>query len=256
MRRLLAVPLLFSCFVPVLARADAASDKMEEAKKLTMQWLDGKALDAIPVYEDALKAGADEYEVRWREAGAYFWAGEALDPDKDSDKLADLGKKCIDKAEAAAKLKPDLVEGNYYVAACWGEYSHGISIPSALMKGVEPKFRAAAGKAEKIDPTFLNGAPLNAWGRFFYELPWPKRDLDKSEKYLKRNVDATPCNLRTRVYYAETLIKKGGKVDGKDAKDVAKEQLQYVADHDNCADNPDDGTLYKKKAKKILDGMK
>ena len=245
MRRLASVLVLASiAAVPLAAWGGSASDELAQGDALVKQWLEGKATDAVPVFEQALKDGADEYEVRWREAGAYFWAGEALDVDKDSDKLKELGLKCRDAAEKAAALKPDRVEGNYYVAVCWGEYSHGISIPKALMQGVEGKFKKAAAKAEKIDPTFLDGAPLNAWGRFYYELPWPKRDLDKSATYLKRNVDATPCNLRTRLYYAETLLKRDDKGD----KDEAKAQLQYIADHDHCADNPDDGVLSKKRA--------
>jgi len=249
------ISLLLACFVPGLAAAaesDAATAKLAEGLKLARSFLEGHAEEAIPVYEEALKAGADEFTVRWREADAYFWAGEALDLDKDGKKLEQLGLKCLDVAQKAAALQPERVEGNYYVAVCWGEYSHGISIPKALLKGVEGKFKAAAAKAEKEDPTFLDGAPLNAWGRLYYELPWPKRDLARSADYLKRNIEATPCNLRTRLYYAETLIKKGGKVGDREAKDLAKEELQFVLDHDHCADNPEDGELAKRKAKIVI----
>ena len=255
---LLSIAIL-SASLPAIA--DVAPDvaaKITQADELRMkEWdQDGKPQAALDLYDAALKGGADGYEMHWKKAATYFWWGEALDPDKDGAKLADLGQKCIAEAEQAASLKPDAVEGNYYVAVCWGEYSHGISIIKALSKGVEGKFKGALDKAMKIDADFYDGGPLNAYGRFYYELPWPKRDLAKSEEYLARNIKDTPCNLRTRVYYAETLIKKGGKADGKDAKDVAKEQLQYVLANPHCASNPPDGEMQKAKAKKILDGLK
>lgn len=240
------------------APAGDTAASIAQADELRMkEWnKEGSPQKALDLYDAALKAGADPYEIHWKKASTYFWWGENYDPDKDGSKLVDLGKKCISEAEAAAKLKPDAVEGNYYTAVCWGEYSHGISILKALSKGVEGKFKTALNKAMKVNPDFQDGAPLNAYGRFYYELPWPKRDLDKSAEYLKRNIKDTPCNLRTRVYYAETLIKKGGKVDGKKAEDVAKEQLEYVLANPHCSENPPDGEMAKAKAKKILADLK
>lgn len=235
--------------MPAVAHAGVAETIAEADELRLLQWQNGKALDAVPLYEQALKDGADAYEVAWKTASSYFWAGENV---TDAKQLEALGTKCLAAAEKAAKLQPDRVEGHYYTAVCWGTYSHGISIPQALVKGVEAKFKAAAGKAEKIDPAFENGAPLNAWGRFYFELPWPKRDLAKSQKYLERNITLSPCNLRTRWYFAETVLKRGEKVGGKDAKAVARENLQYVLDNEHCAENPGDGELSKKAARKLI----
>lgn len=247
--------------LPLVARAEVPADvqqKIADADRMRMkEWnQEGHPQKALDLYDEALKAGADPYEIHWKKASAYFWWGENYDPDNDGKKLVDLGQKCIAEAEAATKIKPDAVEGNYYTAVCWGEYSHGISIIKALSKGVEGKFKGALDKAMKVDPDFQDGAPLNAYGRFYYELPWPKRDLDKSAEYLKRNIKDTPCNLRTRLYYAETLLKKGGKVDGKDAKAVAKEQLEFIGANPHCEANPPDGEMAKTKAKKLLETLK
>lgn len=227
-----------------------AADQITKADELrTKHWQDGKAMEAVAIYEEALKAeGADEFELRWRLASAYFWEGERTTSDK---KLAELGKKCVEHAEKAAKLKPDRVEGHYYTAVCWGTYSHGVSIPKALTQGVEGKFKSAAGKAEKIDPDYDDGAVLNAWGRFYFELPWPKRDLEKSQKFLERAMASAPCNLRTRWYLGETILKRGAK----DAKALAKEHFEYVANNEHCEKNPGDGELAKKAAAKLLKEM-
>ena len=246
---------------PLARAADVPADvtaKIAEADRLRLkEWdKDGQSEKAVTSYQDALKAGADPYEMHWKTASALFWEGEALNPDKDGKKLEALGQRCIDEANAATKIKPDAIEGQYYTAVCWGEYSHGISIPSALMKGVEGKFKGALDRAMKVDPDFQDGAPLNAYGRFYFELPWPKRDLKKSEEYLRRNIKDTPCNLRTRVYFAETILKNGKEVDSKPAKTVAKENLQFVLDNKHCDANPPDGEQAKRNAKKLLDSLK
>jgi hypothetical protein len=191
--------------------------------------------------------------VEWRLASTYFWAGENT---KDPKKLAEYGTKGVVHAEKAAQLKPERVEGHYYTAVCWGTYSHGVSILSALRQGVEKKFTNAITKAKELDATFEDGAPMNAFGRFYYELPWPKRDLAKSEKLLKKNIESVPCNLRTHVYYAETILALGEKVDGKSANDAAKEHLQLVIDGTHCPSNPGDGDLAKKWAKKQIAELK
>ena len=245
---------LLALAVPSLAFAAPADDKLAAGDKVRLlEWDDGKALDAIPLYEEARKLGADEFDVEWRLASTYFWAGENT---KDKEKLIEYGTKGVAHAEKAAKLKPDRVEGNYYSAVCWGTLSHGKSILWALGQGVEKKFKDAITKAKEIDPKFEDGAPLNAFGRFYYELPWPKRDLAKSEKLLKTNIEAVPCNLRTHVYYAETVLAIGDKIDGKSANDVAKEHLQLVIDGTHCPSNPGDGELAKKWAKKQLADLK
>lgn len=254
MHRSLVASFLALLAVPSFCFAGPAEDKLAEGDKIRLlEWDEGKALDSIAVYDEARTLGADEFEVEWRKASAYFWAGEH---DHDAKKLAEWGTKGVGHAEKAVKLKPERVEGHYYTAVCWGTYSHGVSILSALRQGVEKKFTNAITKAKEIDSTFEDGAPLNALGRFYFELPWPKRDLEKSEKFLKKNIEAVPCNLRTHVYYAETVLAKGDKVDGKEAKTVAKEHLQMAIDGTHCASNPGDGELAKKWAKKQLKDLK
>lgn len=254
MTRSIALAAALAVAVPAAAFAGPAEDKLAEGDKIRLlEWDEGKALDAIPLYEEARTLGAPEFEVEWRLASTYFWAGENT---KDDEKLVEYGEKGVKHAEKAAKLEPDRVEGHYYTAVCWGTYSHGVSILTAIRQGIEKKFLKAATKAKDIDPKFEDGAPLNALGRFYYELPWPKRDLEKSEKWLSKNLENVPCNLRTHVYYADTLLAKGGKVDGKKAEEIAKEHLQYALDNTHCPSNPGDGDLAKKWAKSRLEKNK
>jgi hypothetical protein len=47
-----------------------------------------------------------------------------------------------------------------------------------------------------------------AWGRFHYELPWPKYDPRESERMLIRGLTVNPENVRGRLYLAELYLKE------------------------------------------------
>jgi tetratricopeptide (TPR) repeat protein len=84
-----------------------------------------------------------------------------------------------------------------------GNYSLGIGILKALAQGLEGKFKDHLGRAQEIDAGFLNGGVENAWGRFYFKLPWPKYDPGQSERHLLAALRINPDNVRGRVYLAE-----------------------------------------------------
>jgi cytochrome c-type biogenesis protein CcmH/NrfG len=47
-----------------------------------------------------------------------------------------------------------------------------------------------------------------SWGRYYYELPWPKYDGEKSELSFRKALRSSPTNLRAKVYLAELYIKE------------------------------------------------
>jgi cytochrome c-type biogenesis protein CcmH/NrfG len=77
------------------------------------------------------------------------------------------------------------------------------------MQGMEGKFRVRLSRAEALDQAFENGAVHTAWGRFYYELPWPKYDAERSEERLRAALKMNPANVRARVYLAELFRKEG-----------------------------------------------
>ena len=66
-------------------------------------------------------------------------------------------------------------------------------------------------------------------GRFFYELPWPKRDLGQSAKLLQQAIDKCPMALRAYLYLAETQVKDG---DAKLAQQTIAKALARNLDED------------------------
>lgn len=195
----------------LLARADSAYERRSDPAELAAV---GKAL------EEAERLAPDDYEVLWRIARLQFWLAD--DPSLRNEEKSRLGKRGWDYGERAIRANPDRVEGWHYAAAGMGNYALGIGILSALRQGIEGKFKDRLSHAEKLDSNYSDGAIQTAWGRFWYELPWPKRDEGKSRRALEDALKRNPDNVRAHVYLADTYGKMGRRRE-------AREQLEAAA---------------------------
>ena len=91
----------------------------------------------------------------------------------------------------------------------------------------------AADVEEQLAAQVLQGAPQVVWGRYFYKLPWPKRDVSESIKVLSAVVKAHPGNWRAKIYLADSLAD-----DGKEAE--AKKLVRDVLDGAGGQDPPEE----------------
>ncbi len=181
----------------ILARADAAWSRRDEPGGL-------EALRSS--LEEARAAAPDDYDVLWRVARFYSWtADDPAIPDTEKSRLGKIG---WEVAERATAKDPNRVEGWFYAATNMGNYALGIGILKALGEGIEGKFRERLSAAERIDARFDFGGVYDAWGRFYYKLPWPKYDARKSERALQEAIRVNASNVRARVYLAELYIKE------------------------------------------------
>jgi tetratricopeptide (TPR) repeat protein len=154
----------------------------------------------------ALKAAPEDYEVLWRAARLRQWQADGA---TDAKVKKNLGKQTWELGEKARKLAPDRIEGQYYAALGIGAYSQAVGILTALGEGLESKFNERLDAALKIDPMYERGGPLLTKGRYYYELPWPKRDLKKSAALFQKALAKHPESLRAWMYLAETLLADG-----------------------------------------------
>lgn len=165
------------------------------------------AMDAmLAKLEEAEKRWPGDYEVLWRLARHHFWLAD--DPALEKKEKSRLGKKAWAYGDRATAANPERVEGWDYAAAGMGNYALGIGIFGALAQGIEGKFRERLSRAERIDPDFEGGAIQTAWGRFWYELPWPKYSAKKSRWALEDALTRNPDNVRARVYLADLDAKE------------------------------------------------
>jgi len=204
-----------------------------------------KAEEGIQKCQAALAAKPDDVDRIFRLARAELWVGDGLE--NNEDRKQKLGREVWELGDRMVKAKPEWVGGHYYAAAGIGIYSQAVGILKALGEGLESKFNERLDKAIQIDPRFQKEMPLIAKGRYFFELPWPKRNLGKSATWYRKALAANPNNLRATAWLGETLWRDGD-VAG------AKAQLAKVAEaHD--PDDPAEEARVKSIAKKIAAQM-
>ncbi|HEX9049029.1 MAG TPA: hypothetical protein VF841_00690 [Anaeromyxobacter sp.] len=150
---------------------------------------------------EASKQYPQDYEVLWRIARHDFWISD--DPTLDKKEKSRIGKIAWDYGDRATAADPARVEGWNYAAAGMGNYALGIGVFTALRQGIEGKFKERLSRAEAIDPKFESGAIYTAWGRFWYELPWPKYSAKRSREALQRALQLNPDSVRAHVYLAD-----------------------------------------------------
>jgi tetratricopeptide (TPR) repeat protein len=190
----------------LLARADAAWVVRDQPGKLEEL---AAALDA------AGTLAPRSYAVLWRQARRLGWLAE--DPKLADSEKSRLGKLAWEAGDLASALEPTRVEGFFYAMSGVGNYSLGIGVVSALMKGIEGKFKSRLARAEAIEPGFEGGAIQMSWGRLYYELPWPKHDARQSEKHLRDAIARNAENVRAHVYLGDLLLDEGRLQEAREA---------------------------------------
>jgi hypothetical protein len=184
-----------------------------------------------PLVRDAAAADPAGFDASWRQAALAAWSADGAADG--SEVKSQLGKAAWGAGDRAVESKPDDVRGHYYSGVGVGLYSEGVGVLTALREGLEGKFRDRVQAALRIDKDFLDGAPQVLWGRYFYKLPWPKRDVRRSIEVLAACVQDHPNNLRAKVYLADSLDD-----DGK--KDEAKKLVQAAIDAPVRGDQPEE----------------
>ena len=252
MRRLLFVIVMLLVVSALLPRPILAQDisvLMREGDALWVKRQDmDKARASIDSYKKVLEVDAKSYEAYWKIARAYFYMGDLLPETKEMrDQHIKLGLEGMQYAKKAVELNPQGVEGHYYYTLTLGQYGIGISIIKALAKGLGSKYEEHIEKALEIDRNYDNAGPLRAVGRYWYQVPWPKRDLKKSIHYLKEGVVSASINVRGHIYLAESYLKAG-------EKELARKYLQKALEILPDLKQEVDALRWKERAGEILKG--
>jgi tetratricopeptide (TPR) repeat protein len=178
--------------------------------------------DMITLGVIALAIDSESYEAMWRVARAYAWVAHTQ-PNRLFKKA--MAVKSMEWAEHAKTLQPARVEGHYFYALSVGEYAMTVGIMKAVMDGVAGKIETSALEAYALDREFEYGGAMTVLGRYYYVLPWPKRDLDRSRRYLEDLKTRYPGRLLGRFYLAETYYALG-------EKEKARAELEFVLRND------------------------
>lgn len=178
---------------------------------LDAMWTRRDAPEVIEGTERTLEAAfrevPDDVGLLWRAARFHFWRAELSDDPGTKERASRRG---WDEAERALEKAPDCPEARYWAAAACGTYAEAVGVLAALSQGVDPKLRKNLDWVVAHAPDLERGGPLLTLGRYWAQLPWPKRDRKKAVASLRAALQAHPENLRARLYLAEVLLAEGG----------------------------------------------
>jgi len=210
---------------------DAASPSIAHMDELwARREVPDRVREMLDVGTDTLARDPQSYEAAWRVARAYWYLGHTTTERERARNAAEDGMRY---AERAVTLRPDRVEGHFMYALAVANYGLTLSPFVAATKGIAAKFEAEALKAYELDPTFDRGGPIVALGRYYYELPWPLRDLDRSRRYLEEARRLYPGSLYAREYLAETVYALGdGELAEQELISVVEAQCRPDSDRD------------------------
>lgn len=183
----------------LMAIADEAINSSYTSRKL------GRAAGALEKAEkqvSAAPAAVTLDEIHIKLAIVCFWAGEI--ESKTADQLMWFSKG-EDAAEAAARERPDRVEGHYYLAVIKGRKLEQGGIGGLAQVS---KVEALGKKAAELDPSFENGGPFRLLAMLYAKTPpWPTSigDVELAIEYANKAVKIADYPLNYLIM-AEVLI--------------------------------------------------
>ena len=182
----------------------------EQVARVASLWAErrdpAKAEEALRLATAALAESPDAPDRMFWKARLLLWVGDSATDPKERKRF---GRAAWDVGDRLARAKPEWVAGHYFAAVGIGLYCSGAGILSALAEGLDSKFNERLERALALDPRFERQGPRLAKGRYFFEMPWPKRSLAKSAVWYQHALADDPQNLRAMAWLAETLWREG-----------------------------------------------
>lgn len=215
---------------------------MEVMKKAADKWknnydIQWRTARAVYVYSDALyyQYRLENYEKalaqnKIKNTSDVMEKSEDLNS-RQSKILLEYGIIARKYADKAVEINPQGVEGHYYNALAIAIYAYGKSIIKAIMEGLDSKYVTHLKKAMEIKKGYGNGTIFSAYGRYWYTLPWPKRDLKKSLNDLLMGLRYNAINLEILDFLGDTYYVSGNKQEARKVwEECLKSPLQKYQD--------------------------
>ncbi len=120
-----------------------------------------KAIGAANFWAKRLAADAADFEAGWKLARICYWLGEHVPPAERRGRF----EQGIEAGRKAAAAQPNRPEGHFWMAANMGSMAEGFGMRAGLR--YRGPIKASLEKALAIDPSYLNGSPDRALGRWY-----------------------------------------------------------------------------------------
>lgn len=162
-----------------------------------------QAAAAVRLFAEAAAADPGSYEAHWEGARACYAYGTYTLPENRNSERIKVFEDGIGRAKAAVALRPDGVEGHFWLGVLYGVYGEARGVLKSLF--LVDDILSAMETCLRLDPSVEDWGPYRVLGRLYFKLPGFKGgDNRKSREYLEKCLTAEPANELTRLYLAET----------------------------------------------------
>ena len=203
----------------VAAQGQPGASTVQEADALFAGREDiSKAGAAADFWARRLANDANDFEAAWKLARVCYWLGDHVPADERRTRF----EQGIEAGRKAAAAQPNRPEGHFWMAANMGSMAEGFGMRAGLR--YRGPIKASLEKALAIDPSYLNGSPDRALGRWYARVPGLFGGSDtKAVEHLQRSLTYAPQSIASRFFLAETYVDMGRKND-------ARREFQAVID--------------------------
>lgn len=163
----------------------------------------------------AARVAADphDFEAAWKLARARYWLG-TNGPGNDEERKAML-EAGIEAGRLAAAARPDAPAGYFWMAANMGALADAHGLRQGLK--YRGRIKDALERALALDPSYLDGSPDRALGRWYFKVPRLfGGDLRRSEEHLRASLAYKADSVITLLFLGETLLARDRPAEARD----------------------------------------
>ena len=161
----------------------------------------GAARQAADIWKQRLEANGKDFDSAWKLARTYYWLGGHA-PEKERKDFLEAG---IAAGRTAAELEPRRPEGFFWIAANMGALAESFGLRQGLK--YRGDIRDNLQIALKLDPSFQDGSPDRALGRWYHKVPGLFGGSRKrAEGHLRRSLTYNQDSIVTHFFLAELLL--------------------------------------------------
>ena len=199
-KKMLMVLMTLAIFVTLLP-AETPEELILQGDALYAQRRDPLlAAQAWAKYQEALRLAPDNYTVLWKNAQVMYFIGD--NSTSSAEKLK-IFKQAMDICKKAIALRPNGVEGHYWLGVHTGSYgeTRGV-LKSLFLKG---DIISEMNKAIAIDGSYEKGGAYCVLGRLYFKVPGLFGGSNKkSRQNLEKCRQMAPKNSVNLLFLAET----------------------------------------------------
>ncbi len=159
-----------------------------------------KAGQALAMYQGALKLSPDSFDALIKNVQAMYYVG---DNSASSDEKKKIFKQAMDLCNKAIALRPDRVEGHYWLGVHTGSYGEARGVLKSLF--LKNDIIRAMERSIAIDGTYEQGGAYCVLGRLYFKVPGLfGGSKKKSRQNLEKCLQIAPKSSVGLLFIAET----------------------------------------------------